>query len=250
MRKVLVIHDIHFPFEHKAAYSIFLQIVKVSKAEEIHLGGDIMDCFNLSSHMKSPEIKYLFDEEVAYTRVRLKELRSIFKKKIIYLEGNHEGRMRRQLCNQLPQIFSYINLPQILELEKLGIQWIPEGPDQKAQVLNTNLYTKHKPIGKNASTSLVRGGCNIIFGHIHGAHEEEKVHLDGKHIIAIANGSMCDKDHEAMQYVEDHHQWVLSFTEVTVEEDGTWHTQRIRFKQFGNKLSCLYNGKIYETTLS
>lgn len=249
MRRAIVVNDIHFPFECKPAYSLFLTILKSSKFDEIVLNGDIMDCYNLSTHLKDPEIKLYFDEEIEYGKMRLKELRSIFKGKIVYNAGNHESRMERQISNQCPAFFRYIDLKQILELESLGIDWIPFSPNQQYNVLNSKLIARHTPIGNNALTTINRANCSVIFGHNHQVHENQKVTLDGNCIRGISNGCLCDKNHPAMQYVATHHQWQLAFSVVTVLDSGVWLNQLIHIIEKNGIFTCLFDGKVYETSL-
>ena len=250
MKRSVIVNDIHFPFEHKAAYKLFLRILKDSKASELVLNGDILDCYNLSNHIKNPEIKLYFEEEIEYAKVKFKEIRSIFKKKIVFLAGNHCSRMERQLSNQCPHFFKYIDLPKLLELESLGIEWIPFTPNQQYNVLGSKLIAKHTPIGNNAQTTINRANCSVIFGHNHQIHENQKVTLDGHCIRGISNGCLVDKNNPSMQYVASHHQWNLGFSVVTVLDNGIWLNQNIHIIESHGMIHCLFDGKVYEASIS
>lgn len=246
MKRSIIVSDIHFPFEHKKAYKLFLRILEKCKPDELVFNGDILDCYNLSSHVANPEIKLFFDDEIDYSREKFKEIRGIHKKKFVYLAGNHESRMERQLANQCPSLFRFIDIPKILELEKYGIEWLPFTPNQQYNVLGSKLIAKHTPIGNNALTTINRANCSVIFGHNHQIHENQKVTLDGHCIRGISNGCLADKSNPAMQYVPTHHQWQLGFSVVTVLDNGIWLNQLIHIIESHGKIHCLFDGKIYE----
>lgn len=114
-RKVLVMGDLHSPFER----SDVLDIVRKHKDEikALVLAGDLFDCFSISSFPKIKRI--MLEEELVHTYNLVKGMRDILPDdvEIIIFKGNHEDRLLREIAKQQAtnnQLMSFIN-PKIVE---------------------------------------------------------------------------------------------------------------------------------------
>lgn len=114
-RKVLVMGDLHSPFER----SDVLDIVRKHKDEikALILAGDLFDCFSISSFPKLKRVT--LEEELVHTYNLVRNMRDILPPdvKIIIFRGNHEDRLLREIAEQQAannQLMSFIN-PKIVE---------------------------------------------------------------------------------------------------------------------------------------
>jgi len=90
--------------------------------------------------------------------------------KIIYEKGNHEDRLRNFLWTN-PQIYSlhekHLNIPNLLELEKLNITYSDVGVDYHGIYIEHGTGQLSKHSGYSAKLSMDKNTCNIIRGHSH-----------------------------------------------------------------------------------
>ena len=96
-KSVMIINDLHLPFERND----ILEIVNKHKNEidTLVIGGDLIDCQSISFF---PKIKTLtLEYELVYAYNFLKRVRKILdnNQKIIIINGNHEERWYRDICN-------------------------------------------------------------------------------------------------------------------------------------------------------
>ena len=245
IKKALVIPDCHIPYEDKRAYEIMLAVAKDINPDEIVILGDYADFFGLSSHGKEAGITELFEEELFCVIERLKELNQLFPNADkVFIEGNHEYRLPRYLNKNCPELYKSITVPKLLMLDHMNYKFIPYGPNQQYSILGSKLLGRHEPLagGKHvAQNSCEKAMSSLIFGHTHRIQEAQTVAIDGKNYRGISTGWLGNKDHKVMQYVKNHHQWALGFSEVTVLEDGTWFNNLIHIIDY----KCNYNGYIY-----
>lgn len=52
--KIMVVSDIHFPYEDKSAVAAFIEEVRLRKPDVIVLNGDLLDFYKLSKFSKDP----------------------------------------------------------------------------------------------------------------------------------------------------------------------------------------------------
>lgn len=195
--RIIILSDIHFPYQHNAALIEALQYTKKSKPTHILLNGDIMDCHQISHFLKDPEKKN-FDEEIDIVITFLERLRKTFPKTpIIYKIGNHEERYYKYLL-QNPQLhkikkFSFENL---MGLSAMKIDLV----DNKRVIRIGKLNAVHghefghqifSPVNP-ARGLFLRGKTNTIAGHHHVTSSHGEKTLDDKQIATYSMGCLCD----------------------------------------------------------
>lgn len=113
-KSIMIINDLHLPFEREDV----LEIIEKHKSEitTLVIGGDLMDCKSIS---KFHQIKTLtIEEELLYTYNFLKKVRKILNnnQNIIIINGNHEERWYRDICNlQEKDMQKFIN-PNLIDM--------------------------------------------------------------------------------------------------------------------------------------
>ena len=119
MKGVLILNDIHIPFNRKDILSIVEKHAKHIQA--IIIGGDFIDCKSISVYPSLDDIT--IESEIVAAIEFITEIKRIVsnKVKIIIIEGNHEARWKKYIMNMHDKkLYKFIN-PNILEMLKTGM---------------------------------------------------------------------------------------------------------------------------------
>lgn len=244
--RALIIPDCHIPFEDKRAYELMLKVGQSVNPKEIVLLGDYADFWDVSSHGKEPNIGAKLLDEVEIVISRLEELKQLFPTaKIVYIEGNHEYRLGRYIRDKASELFGLVDVPKLLQLDRLGINFIPYGPNQKHNVLDGKLMARHEPLGGGvhvAHNTAVKALHSVIFGHVHRIQESQIVSFHQENYRGITCGWLGDQKSPVFNYVKAHHQWAMGFSVVTQTICGTWFNQMIHIIDY----KCQCDGVVFE----
>lgn len=251
MKVALIIPDSHWPFAHKKAYDLMLNVAQDIKPDEIVILGDFADFYSVSSHAKDPRIFSMLEDEIVEVLNRLQELDVLFpSSKKVFLEGNHEYRLERYLCDKAPALFGVTSVEHLLEFNRRP-KWtfVPYGPNQAHKVLGSYLTARHEPLASSAKATASKALCSLTYGHIHRIEESHIVGLDGSNHVCFSVGWLGDKNQDLVfNYVKNHHQWQLGFGIVYVDEQTRlFYHQKVHILQQGKQVSCVVNGKQYSS---
>lgn len=215
--RVGVLSDIHYPYEDEKAEEIARAFLLDYDPDIIVLNGDIVDCYAISSYVKDIKKKMDIQEELDYGKKKLREWVELFPRaEIKYLEGNHENRFARLIKNNAPALAALrsLNIQENLDLEDLGIEWIPEWQDlQIGNMMFVHGHAVRKGGGSSAKAHFDAYGCSLLIGHCHRLAVTYKRNKYGTHAL-IENGTLCDMDVEYAKFPD----WHQGFT--TIEFDG------------------------------
>lgn len=166
LEKILIVPDVHFPFEDKKAWALFLKAGKEFKPDHVVILGDFIDCYSVSSHSKHPERALKLKEEVEATKKGLDQVIALGAKNNVFIAGNHCDRLERYLRDKAPELYNYISIPEILELKKKGFKYTPYKDSYKLGKMN---FTHDTGVaGKFAHyKALETFQHNVIIGHTH-----------------------------------------------------------------------------------
>lgn len=238
-QRVLRVSDIHFPFHDECALAATLDYAYQHDPTIILLAGDILDLPNLSTH---PNInpKDLLEQEFLMVAEFLEDLRTHFPKaRIVWMEGNHEMRVKHYLMRKAPELFSLPNMdvPGLLcsyagPQAMTNVEWVDD-----CRVVRTG-YLAHLHGhefrgggGVNPARWLfLRTGENAICGHFHRTSEHSEPSLGRKQRGAWTTGCLCTETPDWMR----HTKWNQGFAWIDVEANGEFRVKNIR----------ILNGKI------
>jgi predicted phosphodiesterase len=103
-KKILVVSDMHLPYQHKDSIKFLKEIKKEFKPDTTISIGDLLDQHALSFHDSSPEL-YSAGHELDKAKEYVKELESVFPK-LIEVDSNHSSMIyRRALKHGLPRAY-------------------------------------------------------------------------------------------------------------------------------------------------
>lgn len=134
LEPILILPDCHVPFEDKRAFDLVLEVGKFIKPKHLVLIGDFADFYAVSSHSRNPLRRNQLPAEIMSCNARLDQLDALGATNKLYVEGNHEDRLRRYLQDHAPEMFGIVSVKQLFQLSRRGWTHIP--------------YQKHGRIGK------------------------------------------------------------------------------------------------------
>ena len=94
MKRILVISDMHIPYQHKDSLNFLREIKKQFKPDFIVNIGDLLDFHAINMHTHDPDL-YSPGHELNASKVIVKELEFIFPK-MIEVDSNHSSLVYRR----------------------------------------------------------------------------------------------------------------------------------------------------------
>lgn len=223
--RVLFVPDCHVPYEDKKAFELLLRAAAVFKPDLIVILGDFADFYAVSSHSKDPRRVRLLKDEVTAVQERLQQLKAICPR-IIYVSGNHEDRLSRYLQERAPELFGHVEIPEVLGLRELGIQYV----EYKDTYHLGKLHVTHDTgtAGQNAHRQSMTtfGRASTIIGHTHRMEYSVIGNADGPPALGAMFGWLGDFD--AIDYMHKHKikaDWVHGFGVGYMEPNGIVHVR-------------------------
>lgn len=196
--RILIINDLHFPYQNNEAIILALDYGKKKKVDCILINGDLMDQANISRHQRDWRARSIAEEFEA-VRVFLKSLRSHFPKcKIVYKHGNHDERWEKYLYNKAPEIFD-VNDFQLEILLKLGELKIETVKDKRPIKMGKLIALHgHELAGGGAGgvnpsrATFLKTLDSVIVGHYHKTSQHTETTMSGEVISVNSTGCLCD----------------------------------------------------------
>ena len=160
-RRILVISDLHAPFQHKDSLKFLKSIKKKYKPDLIVNIGDEISGHTISFHQHDPDIGFSPSSELEAAMEFLDELEDLFPEmevldsnhgSLVYRRGKHAG-LPRHVLKDYAEV-----------LDKKRWRW------HKHLIVNDNIYFTHgKSKAKNALSKSV--GMSVVQGHYHNSQE-------------------------------------------------------------------------------
>lgn len=194
-RKILVINDLHIPYQDTPAIKIALTYAKKKEIDTIILNGDIWDAYSLSSYKRDYDKRDVWTELEMVIKF-LSALRKFFPNaEIIYKFGNHEQRYYNFLNEKAPEFMSEpsMKLERKLQLGRFDITHV----DDKHFIKAGHLYILHGDefLGGGAVNvariTRIKANDNVLFGHFHKTQEDIAPTLSDKVVGAWSVGCLC-----------------------------------------------------------
>lgn len=197
--------DFHFPFQDNRVVSLFLEFLK-DNADELKyliLNGDILDCWEISKFDKVPRTGKALKEELKEAKDFLTKIREILPKtQIVFIEGNHEFRLRSYIIRNAKELWGLegLSIAEQLHLKDLNIIYKESLPglnhfshlDFKIGELYIGHYNKvNKHAGYTAKCLIEDLGVSFIQGHTHRFGICSKTLRSGQELIGIEQGCLC-----------------------------------------------------------
>lgn len=202
-KRAFLFPDLHAPYHDELAFSTALAAIEGWKPDTLIVLGDFGDFYKVSSFKLDPRRKLSFADEVHSAReCRLRLDRACKKagcKDKRFLQGNHEVRLDRYLCERAPEIVELLDeegldWQGLLRLDQTG--WQVTGYKRSIQL--GKLRISHD-VGRagvySARQSQLDMGCSVAFGHTHRLAAHYQGTIDGPRHVGLTCGWLGDPEY-------------------------------------------------------
>lgn len=213
IKKVLLLSDIHFPYQDNEALTTALNYGKEENVDAIFLNGDMLDFYQLSFHEKDPRVTSIA-EELEMGRLFFQTLRKHFPNaNIYYIPGNHEHRMKRYLRVKAPELLGVpeFRIDVLLKVAEYGILFIEHGTKCYFGKLLVEHGDKMKGSGgvNPARTLYLKMKRHAICGHFHRTTEATEKVYDGDVYVTYSTGCLCELEPRYMEVNNHNHGFAI-----------------------------------------
>ena len=249
---LVVLGDHQLPFRNQKLTELSHSFLSSLKPDGLIYMGDLIDFPNLSKFETNPDFTSTVQQgiDLGYQTLRdLKESAGLKKgSELIFIEGNHEVRLRRALINKLPQLFgiknadateedkSVLHLANLMKFNELGwIYWDEPSdvyPHPEYEIVK-GLFARHgnfvrAKAGMSALANLDRVDGSIIQGHTHRLAITHHTRWTGQTMnqySAIETGTMADLEGLGYSKQPD---WQGGFITLVVDrKNNTFHPELV-----------------------
>ena len=247
------------PYHDRQAFEAMITIAEQQCVDTIILGGDMIDLPEMTDKFpRDPNVFFTIRPALVELKWVLTYLRKVFPStRIVYLEGNHEVRIRKFTIKHMIAAYDIadpetdhriLGLSEMLHLSDIDVEWIGGYPDN-AIWLNSNIRCIHgdkikSETGQTANAYLkVPDGVSTIFGHIHRCElAKQTVHLPGRVLdrLAVSPGMMAIPENVPAN--KNTHNWQEGFAIIDYEDHdgGLFAVELVHIYQG----STLYHGRV------
>ncbi len=240
--KRLFIPDTHSIDHDKKAFDLMLDVAKEFRPDEVIWLGDFWDINCLSKYDKDPETTFsLLRDEVQPGIDLMARVEKVTRaKKFVFLEGNHEARIRTYVSVYGPKLGGLIKPEVVLQIPKHYV-YLPYG--QAGHYSCGDLIATHGSLcGAHPASAMVKKyGCNIIFGHTHQLQEYHIRNISGDTFKAYNAGWLGDMK-KAAAYIKNVVNWSHGFA---VSYSKYEHSKQFVKLIHIEKYQCAFNGDIF-----
>lgn len=173
--------DTHYPFHDPAAVQVVLSVIKDVVPDVIVNMGDVVDCWQISRFDKDPARLDTLQDNIDAARTHLHQVAQVAPKaRRVLLEGNHENRLSRTICQldgaqrelaRLRVFQQAMTWPNLLQTAAMGWEFV-SGRDQSRTPILPKIITKHGEVvrkwsGWSGKGEMEKYGRSGISGHTH-----------------------------------------------------------------------------------
>ena len=211
LEPILIVPDTHAPYHDRRAWSLMMDVATDLKPKHIVCMGDIWDCYTISKYSKSPERTLRFREEMRIVNSLLDQLDSLGAENKLFVEGNHEDRLRIYMQDKAPELWGMVALPDLLRLAERGWLYVPYKNDIELGRLHITHDTGNA--GKYAVYRAMDAyQHSVITGHSHRMAYLVEGDATGQQQISAQFGWLGDIEKiDYMHKIQARRNWALGF---------------------------------------
>jgi hypothetical protein len=259
------------PIHDEQVVDVGLQIIRHTEPDLIVLNGDNLD-FPDMSHF-APDSNQ-FAQVMQATLDRVYEILATMRAnapdaRIVWLEGNHEARLRKAIMNYNMAIWGvrrpgtaeddpFLSIPHIMNLAGLDVEYYSGYPAAAFQI-NDRLQAIHgHKVRSNGSTAALYAKdeeLSTIFGHVHRIEAHSRTNRLGRTITALSFGTWARIDGAVPSYgngvtdrgdvVQRYENWQNGMGYIEYEEgDKPYQWQAIHIDH-QNGYETNFDGKVF-----
>jgi len=239
--RYLAFGDHQIPDLDYTALNTVFKVNEFYKATHMDIMGDIINATTVSSYGIPAEYGITLQDEIDEAREVLDETVSKAREanpdvKIRLLEGNHEYRLTKYLDKHAREIAGLretngdktINLPRLLGVDDLDIEWIPYWKDEKivkrANVLHGNIVRAKS--GYTGHAYLDRYGDTTVAGHTHRLALISRT-VGGETKFGVETGSLCKREMKVPYMRPRQSDWQQGFALVGIDKKNVLYPSAV-----------------------
>ena len=249
--KICAFGDLHIPYHSPECVALLFQFLKDTQPDWIYILGDLLDCWELSHFRKFPVMNGNdFQKEIELTKKYFADIfQTCPKTKVVYIEGNHEFRIKSYLMERAKELYFLpsLRLEYLLELHKYPQVHFYELRNKSKFSHNFSklgyLRLGHADMSRKEAGATAKGlrdelGCNVITGHTHKLAFTPKKYADGV-LQGWEAGCLCKLNPDYMSNPN----WQNGFLFIEANKDITqWTITPILIENN----SFIFGGKVYK----
>jgi UDP-2,3-diacylglucosamine pyrophosphatase LpxH len=253
---LVILGDHQLPFRNEILTELSHSFLNDLRPDGLVYMGDLIDFPNLSHFATNPDFTSTVQQGIDLGHRTLRDLKESagLKKgsEMIFIEGNHEVRLRKALVEKLPQLFgikkadvtddekSVLHLASLMRFDDLGWTYWDEPSDvypHPEYEIVKGLFARHgnfvrAKAGMSALANLDRVDGSIIQGHTHRLAITHHSRWTGQKMnlyTAIETGTMADLKGLGYSKQPD---WQGGFITLVVDrKTNTFHPELVIFKE-------------------
>lgn len=237
MRRAVLVSDMHIPHHDPYSVAILESMLNYLRDTEsltdIVIMGDFLEIYALSFHDKDNAGVSFYQEIVYGQELLAKWKRNYPGVNIHYICGNHEHRVYRFIAKNCPELKAYAKIEELLELEKIGVNFIPYTPTQAFFLHEDGCMLRHESIvnGQHiAAGTVVKALCSVAFGHTHRLQMSCINDWRGNTYTGYSLGCLINFEDPIFDYYKTFKQWQSGFGVYNMI-DERWYIELIQIKQ-------------------
>ncbi len=191
---VLVVSDMHIPFEHEDSFDFLRAVKKKFQPQKIVNIGDELDCHALSFHDTDPDL-FSAGHELEEAKVHIRKLEKIFPKMTL-IHSNHSSLIfRRALKHGMPKAYLK-NYNEFLGVGK-GWNWVE---DLNLELSDGSECFFTHGISADGLKLAMQYGKNTCQGHFHSKFQIQYFSNPDALVWSMQVGCLANMKHMAFNY--------------------------------------------------
>lgn len=222
--RVLIIPDIHLPFQHQQSWEALSKYAKTQKFDQVVFLGDVYDFRSINHHRMHLRLERegeRFKTELAAAQKTFDRFvqNLVGRPNVVVCAGNHERFIQKYLSN-LPELEHM--LPSVTSLFR-GCRVFPYQVHKLAyRVGKLHFLHGYGGGGKNTVRKFLdEFNVNLVCGHLHRLEQTSKPSAHGT-VSAWCLGYLGDPS-IGYEYIQGPTAWQHAFGEAYVRRDGTFN---------------------------
>lgn len=211
VERLLIVPDTHAPYHDVRAWRLMLRAARQFAPHTIVHQGDLADFYKVSSHSKDPSRLPSFEDEVKAVRKLRSDLDKLGAKRKVFIEGNHEDRLRRYLEEKAPELKAFIGTDNLLELTQNNWEFTKYREHARIGKLHFTHDTGNS--GKYATArALDAFQRSVVIAHHHAIQFAVEGDATGRYRVGAQFGWLGDvKQVDYMSRIKALRNWSLGF---------------------------------------
>jgi len=228
--RILIISDLHIPYQDNQAIETTLDYAKKQNINAIIINGDLIDFFMISRFDKL-ERKYSVAEELDMAKQFLQVLKDEFNVPIYFLMGNHDNRLEHYLAFKAPELLDVdeFKLEKLLEVDKFNVKIFKDTTilkTGKLNILHGHLLLRgiFAPVNP-ARGSFMKAKSSVLIGHTHKVSTHSETTLNGKNIVCYSTGCLSELNPDYQPYANN---YTHGFAYVETKPNGHYKVRNLQ----------------------